>query len=191
MGWRYFEPTASVVQEKTWGLIASDDSVETEKKEKDDKSEAEEERKEPDYEKLKERYTQKPPEDQNEAGKKSKEKIEIVKRVLIYVLYFVLAAALLVLLTIGMRRLWFRLLPPERKLRELVKRRCRSIEKNMDSEDDINELRKNTSSLFDYLKFVPDEEKEETSRLFELYYKARFRGDGISDAEIKSLLKEV
>ena len=190
VGWMNFEPTASVVAAESWGLVASDDSVETEKKEEAESVEEETKEKEAlDYEKLKERYSQKPSDDQSEERGKDKEKIEILKRILMYVLYFVMAAALLIIITIVTRKLWFHLLTPERKLRELVKRRCRSIEKQIESEDDIKELQRNDSSLFDYLKFVPDDEKDSTSQLFELYYKARFRGDAISESEIKSLLK--
>ena len=190
VGWMNFEPTASVVAAESWGLVASDDSVETEKKEEAESVEEETKEKEAlDYEKLKERYSQEPSGNQSEEDSKDKEKFEILKRILMYVLYFVMAAALLIIITIVTRKLWFHLLTPERKLRELVKRRCRSIEKQIESEDDIKELQRNDSSLFDYLKFVPDDEKDSTSRLFELYYKARFRGDAISESEIKSLLK--
>ena len=187
IGWVNFEPTASIAPAKSWGLVASSDDKESDATDWGDYYEGEV--KEPDIEKGKEYYEQyQQPEPANEK-KDNKVKSEIVKKILFYVIYIVGAFVLLILLAVLFRRLWFRLLPPEKKLREMVRKTCRRIEKDMESEKEKEELQKNTASLYDYMKYVSEEDKSKTRELFDTYYRVRFRGDSVSNEEVGKLLK--
>ena len=126
------------------------------------------------------------------SGEKKGEEIVdmgIIKRILIYVGIILLAAAFLVLSIIGVRKLWFSLLTPEKKLTEMVKKVCKDIEKSVELEEDKNLLKKNDGSLYDYLKFAEDETYREKLRgLFDLYYRYRFRGDEVTEEKLKGVM---
>ena len=50
--------------------------------------------------------------------------------------------------------------------------------------------KKNTSSLYDYMKYVSDENRAKTRALFDTYYKVRFRGDSVNNEDVKKLIKK-
>ena len=123
--------------------------------------------------------------------KKTTEFAAVLRLILRYLVIIIAAAALFVLITLAVKKIIFRHLPPARKLQEIVKIQLRNIEKRIDNADEIKELRLNNSSLYNYLNYtVGKYEKEDLKELLDVYYRVRFRGDEITEDDIRRILSK-
>ena len=179
VGWMSFEPTVvmSIAEDNTWGLVVKEDSDAAEYYQREESTEI--------------MYPEETEATVNNASEKDINK-KIAGQILLYVLIIAGSFALLLLIVFGLKKLWFHMLPPERKLYEIVKKTCRDIEKNLKSEEDLKLLKSNSSSIYDYLKYVEnDNEKIRLNKLFDLYYRVRFRGDSVSSNELYGISVKV
>ncbi len=176
IGWMTFEPTAIMnsAEDNTWGLTVKEEGV-TQEYIPDIATE----------ERLPDEVN---PADESREKKQGIDK-KLIKNILLYVAVIAGSFALLLLLVLIIRKLHFYMLPPEKKLYEIVRKACLDIEKRIKNKEEVNALRSNTSSLYDYLKYVesPDE-KIRLNKMFDLYYRVRFRGDKVSREEISVIL---
>lgn len=117
-----------------------------------------------------------------------KEKENVIRLMFIYLSIIVGSAAVLLLLWLGISRIIFLRLSPEKKLRELVKKECRGIEKKIRADEEKAALRANSASLYDYLKYAEDETKSKRLKcMFDMYYLVRYRGNSITDQDLKDM----
>ena len=117
-----------------------------------------------------------------------KEKENVIRLMFIYLGIIAGSAAVLLLLWLGISRIIFLRLSPEKKLRELVKKECRGIEKKIRADEEKAALRANSASLYDYLKYAEDETKSKRLKcMFDMYYLVRYRGNSITDQDLKDM----
>ncbi|MCR4608561.1 MAG: transglutaminase-like domain-containing protein [Eubacterium sp.] len=127
--------------------------------------------------------------EESENKKETSEFKKVLRLILLYIGIILAAAVFFILIVIAVRRIIFYNLPPERKLQEIVKVKCREIEKGIKSKEEKEKLRANSTSLYEYTEYAADSEsKNNLKKLLDRYYLVRFRGDSISDDEIKKLI---
>ena len=115
----------------------------------------------------------------------------VIKQLLMYLGIILGAAALFILIMIVIRKLIFMHLPPERKLQEIVRRELKDIEKSIKDDEEKQALRANSSSLYDYIKYAyGDDSKKNLKKLLDTYYRVRFRGDDITEDEVRCFLQK-
>ena len=132
--------------------------------------------------------------EQTEITEKTEKKTEaamVIKQLLMYLGIILGAAALFILIMIVIRKLIFMHLPPERKLQEIVRRELKDIEKSIKDDEEKQALRANSSSLYDYIKYAyGDDSKKNLKKLLDTYYRVRFRGDDITEDEVRCFLQK-
>ena len=127
--------------------------------------------------------------EESENKKETSEFKKVLRLILLYIGIILAAAVFFILIVIVVRKIIFYNLPPERKLQEIVKVKCREIEKGIKSKEEKEKLRANSTSLYEYIEYAADpESKNNLKKLLDRYYLVRFRGDSISDDEIKKLI---
>ncbi|HCA21838.1 MAG TPA: hypothetical protein DEO87_05635 [Lachnospiraceae bacterium] len=127
--------------------------------------------------------------EESENKKETSEFKKVLRLILLYIGIILAAVVFFILIVIAVRRIIFYNLPPERKLQEIVKVKCREIEKGIKSKEEKEKLRANSTSLYEYIEYAADSEsKNNLKKLLDRYYLVRFRGDSISDDEIKKLI---
>lgn len=121
--------------------------------------------------------------------KKSSEFVRVLRLILLYLGVILAATILFILITIAIKKIIFHHLPPARKLQEIVHRKLKNIEKRIDNEEELKALRANSSSLYNYLKYTSGKyEEEDLKNLLDTYYQVRFRGDDITEDDVRCFL---
>ena len=195
MGWVSFEPTTNEAssEESSWHLQVNEEHYKPDEEKTEFDWENYYKNK---MEKVDQEYEKIDGEDDktndgryNKSGKKGdSERVKVMKMLFKYLVLFLGTAGIFFLMIIGIKALWYKHLSSERKLHEIVKKRCKAIEKKIKDDEQKKKLRSNNSSIYDYLNFEEDEEaNEKLKKIFDKYYLVRFRGDKVSEEEIKEL----
>ena len=194
VGWMIFEPTPvnPNAAELTWGRERREsdedgyDREEAQKKFEEELARMEEEARRQAEMQMK----------ASESGDGSSAKngkavdVRIVKKIVLYVGIILGAALGIILLLYVSRLIWFRLLTPEKKLLEIIRKTCRKIEKGIESEDEVKALNKADASLYDYLEYLEEEaDRDRLKKMIDMYYISRFRGDELTDQDVRSVIK--
>ena len=124
-----------------------------------------------------------------ENKKETSEFKKVLGLILLYIGIILAAVVFFILIVIVVRKIIFYSLPPERKLQEIVRVKCREIEKRIKSKEEKEKLKANSTSLYEYIQYAEDSEaKKKLKKLLDRYYLVRFRGDSISEEEVKKLI---
>ncbi|MCR5147813.1 MAG: lasso peptide biosynthesis protein [Eubacterium sp.] len=190
VGWVTFEPTAICgnAENTAWNITVREEDVKDSAQWEayyQEKMKQYEEEARSDFE---EEISDKSDVDIVKADEKN-ETVKVIQKLLLYVGLILGSAAVLLAGFLIIRWILYKRLPADRKLQEMVKHECKVIEKRITESVKKNKLRGNNASLFDYLEYAQDEEeRNKLKKLFERYYLVRFRGDSISENEIKELM---
>ena len=127
--------------------------------------------------------------EESENKKETSEFKKVLRLILLYIGIILAAVVFFILIVIVVRKIIFYSLPPERKLQEIVRVKCREIEKRIKSKEEKEKLKANSTSLYEYIQYAEDSEaKKKLKKLLDRYYLVRFRGDSISEEEVKKLI---
>lgn len=193
VGWMTFEPTPinPNAADLTWGRIRKEgsekeyDREEAQKKFDEELARMEEEARRKAEMQMSSSASGDDSSDEN--GKKVD--VRIVKKIVFYIGVILGTALGIILLLYLSRLIWFRLLTPEKKLQEMIRRTCRKIEKGIESEDEVKALNRADASLYDYLEYIEEETgRDRLKKMIDMYYISRFRGDKLTDQDVQSVI---
>lgn len=194
VGWMTFEPTPvnPNAAELTWGRVRKEGSeAESDREEAQKKFDEELKRMEEEARRQAEMQMSSSASGDGSTDRKVKKvDVRIVKKMVFYIGVILGAALGIILLLYVSRLIWFKLLTPEKKLQEMIRKTCRKIEKGIESEDEVKALNKADASLYDYLEYMEDEaERDRLKKMIDMYYISRFRGDELTDQDVRSVIR--